>query len=134
MPSLRVDPTSAVPVFRQIAEGMRSLIAAGVYRAGERVPSVRQQAVTLVVNPNTVQRAYEELERAGLLESQKGIGMVVRDGSRPAATRGAAGVVETLLADAVTQAHAAGLSRKLVDSYYKTAWANTRADVAEEIP
>ena len=84
---LRVDPSSSVPIFRQIADGLRAAIAAGVYRPGELVPSVRQQAIGLLVNPNTVQRAYDELERDGLLVSQKGIGMKVAAGAATSAAR-----------------------------------------------
>lgn len=121
MPALRIDPSSAVPIFRQIVEGLRSLIAAGVYRPGELVPSVRQQALALLVNPNTVARAYEVLEREGLLESRKGVGMVVAAGSRPAAARGAADAVASAFAEAIAQARTAGLSRQQIDQLYRQA-------------
>lgn len=128
MSSLRLNAASPVPVFLQIVEGLRSQIAAGVYRPGERVPSVRQQALALVVNPNTVQRAYEELERQGLLEGQRGIGMVVAGEGRPAAKQGASDSVAATLAGAVETALAAGLPRRRVDAMYRQAWADAGAD------
>jgi GntR family transcriptional regulator len=132
MAMLRIDPSSAVPIFRQIVEGMRSLIAAGVYRPGELIPSVRQQALSLLVNPNTVARAYEVLEREGLVESRKGVGMVVAAGSRPAAARGAADQVVAGFADAISQATAAGISKDKVDQLYRQAWNEVRTALSAE--
>jgi GntR family transcriptional regulator len=111
-----------VPIFRQIADGIRSAVAAGVYRPGDLVPSVRQQALALIVNPNTVQRAYDELERDGLLESRKGIGMAVARGAQRSAARDATADVQSALATAIEAAIAAGLSRDVVDQQYAAAW------------
>jgi len=72
-----VDPSSSVPVFEQIVNGLRYAVASGVYVPGEQLPSVRQLAVDLLVNPNTVAKAYRELERAGLTYSRKGLGVFV---------------------------------------------------------
>ena len=71
---MRIDAKSSVPVFRQIVEGMQSAIAAGVYRPGETIPSTRDLALQLTVNPNTVQRAYSTLVELGVLESRRGKG------------------------------------------------------------
>lgn len=71
------DPTGHHPLFRQIADYLRGNIAAGIYRPDEALPSKRTLALKLGVNPLTVQHAYSELEREGLVESRKGIGMFV---------------------------------------------------------
>lgn len=120
--SIRVDPSSPVPIFRQIADGLRGAVAAGAYRPGELVPSVRQQALALLVNPNTIQRAYDELERDGLLVSRKGVGMEVAAGAKQAATRGTAVDVRAALAAAIESGLAAGLSRDAIDLHYAAAW------------
>ncbi len=70
-----IDPKSHVPIYRQIVEQVRSAIDAGVYRPGEALPSLRALAVEIRVNPNTVQRAYEELDRQGVIESRRGLGV-----------------------------------------------------------
>jgi GntR family transcriptional regulator len=62
---MRIDTENPVPIFQQIVDRLSAAVAAGVYGEGELVPSVRQMAVNLLVNPNTVQRAYEQLERDG---------------------------------------------------------------------
>jgi GntR family transcriptional regulator len=74
---MSVDPNSSVPIFQQIADHIRRAVAAGVYRPGEMIPSTRAMALELTVNPNTVQRAYEALEREGLIRARKGLGMFV---------------------------------------------------------
>jgi GntR family transcriptional regulator len=119
---MQIHPASPVPIFRQIAEGIRSAVAAGVYRPGDLIPSVRVTALRLVVNPNTVQRAYEQLEREGLIFSKKGTGMVVAPQSRAAAQDGVEEGVRAGLAQAVAAARAAGLSRAAIDKLYREAW------------
>ena len=57
--TMSIDPASSTPVFQQIAEHVQRLVAAGVFRSGELIPSVRVMALELRVNPNTVQRAYQ---------------------------------------------------------------------------
>ena len=81
---MRVDPSSQVPVFKQIADYLRSCIAAGIYRADEALPSKRVLGMKLGVNPHTVQHAYEELQKEGLVQARKGSGMYVAEsGHRP---------------------------------------------------
>ncbi len=75
----RVDPSSPVPLYAQLEHAIRAAIAAGVLRRGERLPTVRQLAVELRVNANTVARVYAELERAGVLATQRGVGTRVKD-------------------------------------------------------
>ena len=70
----RLDLASGVPVYRQIIDQVMSGMAAGALKAGQQLPTVRQLAVDLAVNPNTVVRAYRELEIRGVLETQQGTG------------------------------------------------------------
>lgn len=76
----RVQPGSGEPIYRQLERQVKHSIATGVLSEGEQLPTVRALAAELVVNPNTVARAYRELERAGLLESVRGRGTFVRPG------------------------------------------------------
>jgi len=117
-----IEPSSPVPIFRQIADDVRNAVAAGVYRPGDLIPSVRAAALQFVVNPNTVQRAYELLEREGLILSKKGTGMIVAPDSKAAAQNGAADAVRAALDQAVAGANAAGLSRATTDKLYRDAW------------
>lgn len=73
----RLDQTTGVPVYRQLIDQVLMAISAGVLRGGEQLPTVRQVAVDLAINPNTVMRAYRELEIRGTLTTQQGLGTFV---------------------------------------------------------
>ena len=73
----RLDLQSGVPVYRQIIDQVLGGIAAGTLTAGHQLPTVRQVAVDLSINPNTVVRAYRELEIRGVLETQQGTGTFI---------------------------------------------------------
>lgn len=73
----RLDLDSGVPVYRQIIDQVTGGIAAGTLKPGDQLPTVRQVAVDLAINPNTVVRAYRELEIRGILETQQGTGTFV---------------------------------------------------------
>ena len=74
---LEVDPRSGVPIYLQIVEGVSHALEVGALRPEERLPTVRKLAGELAVAPNTVVKAYNELQRAGLIESKSGVGTVV---------------------------------------------------------
>jgi GntR family transcriptional regulator len=74
-----INPTDAAPIWKQIEEGLRRLITLGTLRPGESVPSVRDLARDLRVNPNTVARAYQRLSDAGVLAVRRGEGTYVAD-------------------------------------------------------
>ena len=72
-----IDPKSSDPIFRQIANQLRRSIGVGIFKPGEMLPSLRALAIDIKVNPNTVQRAYDALEREGLVQTRRGIGVFV---------------------------------------------------------
>ncbi len=72
-----LDLHSGVPVYRQLIDQVRSSVASGSLAAGDQLPTVRQLAVDLAINPNTVLKAYRELEWGGLLETHQGTGTFV---------------------------------------------------------
>jgi GntR family transcriptional regulator len=74
---IQLDLKSGVPFYRQIIDQVKSAMATGEVAPGDRLPTVRQLAVDLSVNPNTVSRAYTELELTGLVETQMGSGTFV---------------------------------------------------------
>ncbi|MBZ5514606.1 MAG: GntR family transcriptional regulator [Acidobacteriia bacterium] len=73
----RLDLQSGVPVYRQLIDQVQAGIATGVLQPGHQLPTVRQVAVDLAINPNTVLRAYRELEIRGVLETQQGTGTFI---------------------------------------------------------
>ena len=77
---VHLDYRDARPIYAQIADGFRDQIRSGVLGDGERLPSVRELAMELTINPNTIQRAYRELEVQGWIASVPGKGSFVRLG------------------------------------------------------
>ncbi len=80
---LRIDPASAEPVYEQLVGAVRRAVATGRLAAGDRLPSVRELARELVINPNTIAKAYQALEAAGVTVSRHGSGTFVADGPAP---------------------------------------------------
>jgi GntR family transcriptional regulator len=72
-----VDPRDRTPIYAQLERALRAAIATGRLAAGGQLPTVRQLAVELSINANTVARVYAELERAGVLETRRGVGTFV---------------------------------------------------------
>lgn len=72
-----IDVRDRTPIYAQLERGLRAAIASGRLRVGDQLPTVRQLAVDLRINANTVARVYSELERAGVLETRRGVGSFV---------------------------------------------------------
>jgi GntR family transcriptional regulator len=105
MSVVSIDTRDRTPIYTQLERGLRAAIAAGRLRLGEQLPTVRQLAVELRINANTVARVYSELERAGVLETRRGVGSFVSatpDRARPPRERDRRlrAFVTRLLADA----------------------------------
>jgi GntR family transcriptional regulator len=102
---LSVDAADPTPLYAQLDRGIRAAIAAGRLTVGDRLPTVRQLALELKINANTVAKVYAELERAGVLATQRGNGTFVREKPTPTITparrdRELRPLVDRLLADA----------------------------------
>lgn len=81
-----IQPSSPVPAYRQVILGVRNAILNEALKKGERMPSIRSLAQKLAINPNTVARAYRELEHLNIISSKRGSGFEVTAGSRSAET------------------------------------------------
>jgi GntR family transcriptional regulator len=77
--AFRLDPHSGVPVYRQLIDQVQAAVATGALKTGDQLPTVRRVAVDLAINPNTVARAYREMELRGILDTQQGTGTFVAD-------------------------------------------------------
>jgi GntR family transcriptional regulator len=87
MPTFLVDPTSPTPIYAQLDRSIRAAIATGQLQPESQLPTVRQLAVDLAVNANTVAKVYAQLERDGILETRRGVGTFVRESPSPQAAR-----------------------------------------------
>lgn len=84
---IRISNSDGIPIYRQIVNQVKYLVAAGRLTAGDQLLPVRTLAEQLVVNPNTVSRAYRELESAGVITARQGSGAFVTDNGSPLAMR-----------------------------------------------
>lgn len=105
-----LDLKSGVPVYRQIIDQVRGGIASGALTVGDQLPTVRQLAVDLQINPNTVVRAYRELELGGLLETHQGTGTFISAQKLPRANAERERQLAQIVSDAIARAGAAGFT------------------------
>jgi GntR family transcriptional regulator len=114
---LMLDLHSGMPVYRQIMDQVRGGIASGALTAGDQLPTVRQLAVDLEINPNTVVRAYRELEFGGLLETHQGTGTFISTQKMKRTDAERDRQLTQIVGDCVARAGAAGFTvDELIDA------------------
>lgn len=106
----RLDLQTGVPAYRQIIDQVRGALASGALSTGDQLPTVRQLAVDLALNPNTIVRAYKELELGGLLETHQGTGTFISAQQLPQAQAERDRQLAQIVSDAVARAGAAGFT------------------------
>jgi len=99
---IEIDPKSGLPIYLQIIEQVKHKIVSGELSIGDRLPTVRQLAVDLEINPNTVAKAYTELEREEILDTKQGIGTFIKKNKK-------------IMSDKERQAKLTELAEKFVD-------------------
>lgn len=110
----RVDPSSRLPIYRQLGNQIREAVARGRLQPGEQLPSVRDLSRKLVINPNTVARVYTELERDGVLRTRQGLGVFVAEPKAELTKRARKAKLEELLDRFLTEAVYLGFSAEEV--------------------
>jgi len=113
-----VDPRSGIPLYLQLIDQIKRAVALGTLASGEQLPTVKALALDLTINPNTVARAYRELERDRVIETSPG------RGDAPAeARRAGVDVAEGVLSDAVRESRALGLDARILTTLFERALA-----------
>ena len=117
---LKPNPSSGVPIYLQIMEQVKHAIETGALRPGEQLPSIRPLAEELVINPNTVAKAYRELEHQGIVELRQGAGAFVSDRAPTEQDAEKLKAAKVLVAQGIDRLRARGLSndeiRRLVEA------------------
>jgi GntR family transcriptional regulator len=106
----RPNPSSGVPIYVQLMEQVKHGIETGALRPGEQLPGIRPLAEELVINPNTVAKAYRELEHEGVIELRHGAGAFVAAGTRPKKLTDNLRAGQTVVASTVERLRARGLA------------------------
>ena len=109
---IQVDPKSSTPLYSQIKNAVRQQAAAGVLQPGDQLPRVRELAEQLRVNPNTVARAYRDLQDEGLLVARRGSGTFVSDEAGTIGAREQREVLQAMLDEVARTAEGLGMGRE----------------------
>lgn len=107
---IRIDPADGVPIYRQIVNQVRYAVASGLLEPGDELPTIRALALTLKVTPNTIVKAYEELEAAGILQKRHGSGTFVSGERTRLADRERRRIIEQRIDALLAEAHHLGFS------------------------
>lgn len=123
---LRINFSSGVPIYVQLMEQIKHAVETGAVRAGEQLPAIRKVAEDLAMNPNTVVRAYRELERDGILELRHGSGAYVSATRTTAAKTAALERAGGILAAALEEVAALGLTEAETRRVFESEFAQER--------
>jgi GntR family transcriptional regulator len=129
----QLNTTDDRPIYAQIADQVKFAVASGLLRPGEPVPSVRELAKQLVVNPNTVARAYRELQGEGVLEPVRGMSLQVASGAAEVCRDGRREFVRRRLRDALDEARRSNLGHDEIEAILREEWAIGNGSVAKTI-
>jgi GntR family transcriptional regulator len=126
-----VYPSAGAPIYQQLMQQVKFQIASGKLHPGDYLPSVRETAIELQVNPMTVSKAYSLLEREGVLVRDRGQGMVVASQATRGALKERRDELKSLLREVVVKAHQLGLDASEVTSLLKPMLAELEKDKVE---
>ncbi len=122
MSTLRIDPSSATPIWSQIEDGLRRLVASGALKPGAAVPSVRDLAKDLRINPATVAKAYQRLTDAGVLTVRRGDGTYVADTPPAMSKAERARILKDAAGRFADLASTLGVAREEAEDALRAAW------------
>lgn len=116
---LHIDAHNGLAVYDQVVRQIKFSVADGVLAVGDLVPSVRELARELTINPNTVARAYRQLQDDSVLEPVRGTGLVVASGARKACQGSRKRLIRARLRDVLLEAHHGGLDAEQIQSLFQ---------------
>lgn len=120
----RIEPDNGVAIYDQIARQVKYAVANGALRAGELVPSVRELAMLLAVNPNTVSKAYRDLQNDAVLEAMRGEGLRVARQAVERCRKARQRLLEERMTAVVTEAQQSGLTEDDFFNLVREVWRN----------
>jgi GntR family transcriptional regulator len=120
---LRPNPSLGVPIYLQLMEQVKHAIETGALRAGEQLPGIRPLAEELVINPNTVAKAYRELEHEGVIELRHGAGAFVSSNAKSRKFSDKVRLAQPIVSGAVEKLRAKGLSDEEIRRLFEAALA-----------
>ncbi|MCM3596640.1 GntR family transcriptional regulator [Metabacillus idriensis] len=111
---IQIDPRSSTAIYEQIIQQMKELCLKGVLKPGEKLPSVRELSTMIIANPNTVSKAYKELEREGMIETLRGRGTFVSENAQITLDQGKMEMIKEQLKPLIVDAVYAGVDIEIL--------------------
>lgn len=118
-----IDPANGVPIYDQVVRQIKYAVAGGVLVTGDRVPSVRELAKELVINPNTIARSFQSLQQDGILEPMRGVGFLVAHGAKGECVRQRRELIRQRMMSGLKEAHQSGLNEDEIEKLFRQSWA-----------
>lgn len=110
----KIDQRSSTPIYQQLVQQVKEAVLKGVLQPGDKLPSVRELSVRLTMNPNTIQKSYQELERQRVIETLRGRGTFVSLRYKPSKDEQKVILFEEDLRNLLVEAHYLGLNREKI--------------------
>lgn len=114
---IQIDPRSSTAIYEQIIQQMKELCLKGVIKPGEKLPSVRELSTMIIANPNTVSKAYKELEREGIIETLRGRGTYVSENAQKTLDEGKMEMIKDQLKPLIIDAVYAGVDIEIIHNW-----------------
>lgn len=114
-----IDPSNGIPIFLQIINQVKYKVATGAAKEGDRLPSVRELASNLRINPNTVAKAYTELEREGIIKTRRGLGCYIAEKSVIIKKEERLKIIHAMLERLFTEAFHLDISNEEVETLFQ---------------
>lgn len=114
---IQIDPRSSTAIYEQIIQQMKELCLKGVLKPGEKLPSVRELSTMIIANPNTVSKAYKELEREGIIETLRGRGTFVSKNAQIPLDQGKMEMIKEQLKPLIVDAVYAGVDIEIIHKW-----------------
>lgn len=125
---ITIEPNNGIPIYEQVVRQIKYSVAEGVVLPGQVIPSVREMAKQLALNPNTVQRAYLQLQEEDVLQALRGRGMVVAQGAKRRCVTDRQQLLAERLSAVLDEAIQSGLSAERIREMFEAALKNLRRD------
>ena len=116
---IQIDPRSSTPIYEQIIQQLKELCLKGIMKPGDKLPSVRELATIIIANPNTVSKAYKELERDGVIETLRGRGTYISENAKKTLVEGKMTMIKEQLKQLIIDAHYAGVELEKLQEWIK---------------
>lgn len=115
---LNINPRLSTPIYQQVVDRIKEMVARGILTPGERIPTVREMATELSLNPNTIAKAYQRLEQEGIIETMRSRGTFVADRTSVADLKVAREQLTGLVEKVLIEAYHLGLEREVIEELF----------------